>query len=73
MAALPVASLLDENTFRRRHMHPLLTTIVADQIIEERVAQASRARRFTLRRLRWSGRRASSPVRPLGRAAPRSM
>jgi hypothetical protein len=43
----PLASFRNE---RSLEMHPLITTFVAEQMIEERIARASRERRFTLRR-----------------------
>jgi hypothetical protein len=54
-------------------MHPLISTFVAPQLIDDRVRSASRDRRFSLRRTRRSKRRAAAPARSLGRAAPRTM
>jgi hypothetical protein len=54
-------------------MHPLITTFVANSMIDDRVTRASRERRIPLRRRRRGTRRAAAPAKSLGRAAPRTM
>jgi hypothetical protein len=64
---------VNRHVLEEQAMHPLITTYVANQIIDERVAQASRRRRITLRRPHRWPRRAAAPAASLGRAAPRTM
>jgi hypothetical protein len=68
-------SVVDDHrhAFEEPDMHPLITTFVANQIIDDRVTRASRERRFSLRRTRRAARRAGASARPIGRAAPRTM
>jgi hypothetical protein len=54
-------------------MHPLITTFVANQIIDDRVTRAARERRFALRRSRRAMRRAAVPVVRGQPAVPRTM
>jgi hypothetical protein len=54
-------------------MHPLITTFVANQIIDDRISRASRERRFALRRSRRAARRAAAPVVRCEPAVPRTM
>ena len=54
-------------------MHPLITTFVANQIIDDRVTRASRERRFSSRRSRRAARRAAVPVARGRPALPRTM
>jgi hypothetical protein len=53
-------------------MHPLITTFVANELIDERVTRAARARRFTIRRplSRRAARRAAAPATAPGRLRP---
>jgi hypothetical protein len=50
-------------------MHPLITAFVANELIDERVNRAARARRFTIRRplSRRAARRAAVPAASPGR------